>query len=117
MCPPYELVDYGELYDLLDASPLLHAVRERSRAAGQRAASPAHSSPECNLSTHVCPPAPALCNPPHPYTRQQESIVIVEYPKKLAHLVRDRLGPLTKMRDRRYGRTYIAIYAGEAAEE
>ena len=26
MCPPYELVDYNELYDLLDDSPLLHEV-------------------------------------------------------------------------------------------
>lgn len=27
VCPPYELVDYNELYDLLDESPLLHEVR------------------------------------------------------------------------------------------
>lgn len=40
----------------------------------------------------------------------QESIVIVEYPKRLAHLIRDTLGPLSKLRDRRYGRTFIAIY-------
>ena len=40
----------------------------------------------------------------------QESIVIVEYPKKLASLVRERLGPLEKLRDRRYGRTYLAVY-------
>lgn len=26
VCPPYELVDYEELYDLLDVSPLLHQV-------------------------------------------------------------------------------------------
>jgi hypothetical protein len=45
----------------------------------------------------------------------QESIVVVEYPKKLAHIVRDRLGPLEKLRDRRYGRTYMAIY-GPAQE-
>jgi Conserved hypothetical protein 95 len=25
VCPPYLLVSYDELYDLLDASPLLHA--------------------------------------------------------------------------------------------
>lgn len=64
VCPPYELVDYNELYDLLEGSPLLH----------------------------------------------EESIVIVEYPKKLASLVRPTLGPLEKLRDRRYGRTYLAIY-------
>jgi len=47
----------------------------------------------------------------------QESIVIVEYPKKLAALVRQRLGPLEKLRDRRYGRTYLAIYGPAAALE
>lgn len=46
----------------------------------------------------------------------QESIVIVEYPKRLAHLVRDTLGPLSKMRDRRYGRTFIAIYGPKGLE-
>lgn len=45
----------------------------------------------------------------------QESIVIVEYPKKLASLVRPTLGPLEKLRDRRYGRTYMAIYGPAAA--
>lgn len=64
VCPPYELVDYNELFDLLEGSPLLH----------------------------------------------EESIVIVEYPKKLASLVRPRLGTLEKLRDRRYGRTYMALY-------
>ncbi|KAL4425903.1 hypothetical protein ABPG75_009919 [Micractinium tetrahymenae] len=69
VCPPYELVDYNELYDLLEASPLVH----------------------------------------------EESIVIVEYPKKLAALVRPTLGPLEKLRDRRYGRTYLAIYGPPSA--
>lgn len=27
VCPPYELVDYNELYDLVEVSPLLHEVR------------------------------------------------------------------------------------------
>lgn len=45
----------------------------------------------------------------------QESIVIVEYPKKLAALVRPTLGPLEKLRDRRYGRTYLAIYGPPSA--
>lgn len=26
VCPPYELVDYNELFDLLEESPLLHEV-------------------------------------------------------------------------------------------
>ncbi|PSC76281.1 peptide deformylase [Micractinium conductrix] len=69
VCPPYELVDYNELYDLVEVSPLLH----------------------------------------------EESIVIVEYPKKLAALVRPTLGPLHKLRDRRYGRTFLAIYGPAAA--
>lgn len=69
VCPPYLLVSYEELYDLLEGSPLLH----------------------------------------------EESIVIVEYPKRSAHLIRDTLGPLTKLRDRRYGRTLIAVY-GPAQE-
>jgi hypothetical protein len=46
----------------------------------------------------------------------QESIVIVEYPKKLASLIRDKLGPLEKLRDRRYGRTYMAIYGPPLVE-
>ena len=57
--------------------------------------------------THLyCLPCPLL----------QESIVIVEYPKKLASLVRERMGPLEKLRDRRYGRTYLAIYGPPLAE-
>lgn len=34
----------------------------------------------------------------------------MEYPRKLLHLVRDSLGPLRKLRDRRYGRTFLALY-------
>lgn len=43
--------------------------------------------------------------------------MIVEYPKKLASLVRPTLGPLHKLRDRRYGRTYLAIYGPAEADE
>ncbi len=46
--------------------------------------------------------------------------MIVEYPRRLAHLIRDQLGPLTKLRDRRYGRTLVALYGpariGEVVE-
>ena len=64
--------------------------------------------------------AVAQSMPPHQAspllpTLFQESIVIVEYPKKLASLVRPTLGPLEKLRDRRYGRTYLAIYGPAAA--
>ena len=65
VCPPYLLVSYPELFDLLARSPLLHA----------------------------------------------SSIVFVEYPKQLAQQVPATLGPLGKVRDRKYGRTYIAVYA------
>jgi 16S rRNA (guanine(966)-N(2))-methyltransferase RsmD len=65
VCPPYLLVSYPELYDLLEASGLVHAG----------------------------------------------SVVFVEYPKQLAQHVRPTLGPLTKVRDRKYGRTWVAIYA------
>lgn len=75
VCPPYELVSYPELYDLLEASPLLH----------------------------------------------RDSVVLVEYPKRCAHQIRARLGPLVKLRDRRYGRTLVALYGppgeGEEAED
>ena len=44
-----------------------------------------------------------------------ESLVIVEYPRRLAHLVRNRVGGLAKLRDRRYGRTFVALYGPEGA--
>jgi 16S rRNA (guanine(966)-N(2))-methyltransferase RsmD len=65
VCPPYLLVSYPELYQLLEASGLMHAG----------------------------------------------SIVFVEYPKQLAEHVTPTLGPLVKVRDRKYGRTWIAVYA------
>lgn len=66
------------------------------------------------VATPQRPTLPDLARAPHPTA--QESIVIVEYPKKLAHLVRERLGPLEKLRDRRYGRTYLAIYGPAGAD-
>lgn len=39
-----------------------------------------------------------------------ESIVIVEYAKRLSDVIRDTIGPLNKIRDKRYGRTYVAVY-------
>jgi 16S rRNA G966 N2-methylase RsmD len=70
VCPPYLLVSYPELFDLLEASPLVHAG----------------------------------------------SIVFVEYPKQLEHQVRDSIGPLQRIKDRKYGRTYVAVYAGAGGE-
>lgn len=69
VCPPYLLVSYPELYDLLEESPLIHSG----------------------------------------------SIVFVEYPKQLSKQVRDSIGPLQKVKDRKYGRTYVAVYAREGA--
>jgi 16S rRNA G966 N2-methylase RsmD len=63
--PPYLLVSYPELYDLLDESPLIH-----------------------NGST-----------------------VIVEYSAQNKADIRDSIGPLQLVRDRRYGRTFVAVYA------
>ena len=119
MCPPYELVDYNELYDLLDTSPLLHEVqhspvlegREECPAAALGLAVPASRPAAAGLALTPSPLLPAL-----PCPLLQESIVIVEYPKKLASLVRERLGPLEKLRDRRYGRTYLAIYGPPLTE-
>ena len=71
VCPPYELVDYSELYELLEGSPLVGP----------------------------------------------ESLVIVEYPRRLAHLVRDQIGGLVKLRDRRYGRTFVALYGPPGGAE
>ncbi|DBB03804.1 TPA: hypothetical protein ACH3X3_011106 [Trebouxia sp. C0006] len=39
-----------------------------------------------------------------------ESIVIVEYAKRLSDVIRDTIGPLHKIRNKRYGRTYVAVY-------
>ena len=39
-----------------------------------------------------------------------ESIVVVEYAKRLSHAIRDTIGPLHKVRDKRYGRTFVAVY-------
>ena len=39
-----------------------------------------------------------------------ESIVVVEYAKRLSDAIRDIIGPLHKIRDKRYGRTFVAVY-------
>ena len=43
--------------------------------------------------------------------------MLVEYPRKLAHLVQEEMGPLRKLRDRRYGRTFLALYGPAALAE
>mmetsp|Transcript_2752 Transcript_2752/g.6884 ORF Transcript_2752/g.6884 Transcript_2752/m.6884 type:complete len:429 (+) Transcript_2752:103-1389(+) len=41
------------------------------------------------------------------------SHIIVEYPKELAHQIPDAVAGLPKFRDRRYGRTFMAMYGPE----
>jgi len=38
------------------------------------------------------------------------SYILVEYPLKEQRAVPETLGPLVKIRDRRYGRTFLAIW-------
>ena len=70
VCPPYLLVSYEELFNLLSTSPLLHPG----------------------------------------------SVVFVEYPQSVSKIIPDILGPLALLRDRKYGRTNLAVY-GPSAEE
>ena len=46
----------------------------------------------------------------------RESIVVVEYAKRLSHAIRDTIGPLHKIRDKRYGRTFVAVYSSIDSE-
>ncbi len=39
--------------------------------------------------------------------------VVVEYPRKLREQLPDKLGPLSMVRDRKFGRTWLAIYGPE----
>jgi 16S rRNA G966 N2-methylase RsmD len=63
--PPYMAVSYPEIYDLLEATPLVTA----------------------------------------------ESVVMVEYSKQNKRDIRSSIGPLQLVKDRKYGRTFLAIYA------
>lgn len=40
----------------------------------------------------------------------EDAIVVVEYPRKCVEEIREELGHLVKLKDRRYGRTFVAIY-------
>jgi 16S rRNA (guanine(966)-N(2))-methyltransferase RsmD len=44
------------------------------------------------------------------------TILLVEYPRQLAHQVPATLGPLAKVRDRKYGRTWIAVYGSRPSQ-
>ncbi|CAL8465170.1 g4705 [Coccomyxa elongata] len=71
VCPPYLLVSYEELFELLSTSPLLHPG----------------------------------------------SVVFVEYPQSVSKIIPDILGPLALLRDRKYGRTNLAVYGPSAGED
>jgi 16S rRNA (guanine(966)-N(2))-methyltransferase RsmD len=67
----------------------------------------------------VCPPY-LLVSYPELFSLLEESPllhagshVIVEYPKELSHEIPDVLAGLHKFRDRRYGRTFLAMYGPE----
>ncbi len=64
VCPPYELVSYEELYELLEASGMIG----------------------------------------------EGTVVLVEYPERVKSAIVDELAGLTKVRDRKYGRTWLALY-------
>lgn len=57
VCPPYMLVSYEELYDLLEKSPLLHEVRAAARCAVLSTLR--HAALRCH-PLHVAPFAPGL---------------------------------------------------------
>lgn len=71
VCPPYELVSYPELYELLEASGMVG----------------------------------------------QETIVLVEYPERVKSAILDTLAGLRKVRDRKYGRTWLALYVWDGDED
>uniref|UniRef100_A0A7S3R0U7 Uncharacterized protein n=1 Tax=Dunaliella tertiolecta TaxID=3047 RepID=A0A7S3R0U7_DUNTE len=45
------------------------------------------------------------------------TIMFVEYPRQLASQIPDTLGSLSKVRDRKYGRTWVAVYAPDNDED
>ena len=67
--PPYLLVSYPQLFDLLEGSQILH----------------------------------------------DRTVVIIEYSRQNRPDIRDKIGNLSLVRDRKYGRTLLAIYANQAA--
>lgn len=62
----------------------------------------------------MTPSRPALT--PRSPLLHENSVVIVEYAQKQAAEVPQSLGPLVRLKDRRYGRTLLAIF-GPVDEE
>ena len=47
----------------------------------------------------------------------QETIVLVEYPERVKSAILDTLAGLRKVRDRKYGRTWLALYVWDGDED
>lgn len=43
----------------------------------------------------------------------EQTTIIVEYARKVSDAIRDTIGPLQKIRDKKYGRTLVAVYAAQ----
>ncbi|GMH36301.1 hypothetical protein BSKO_04169 [Bryopsis sp. KO-2023] len=65
----------------------------------------------------VCPPYLQVSYPELQDLLEQsglitdESVIFLEYPKQLSKEIRDKIGPLSMVKDRKYGRTFLAVYA------
>jgi 16S rRNA G966 N2-methylase RsmD len=71
MCPPYLLVSYPELFQLIGRSGLLH----------------------------------------------QRTILFVEYPRQLSAQIPETVGELVRVKNRKYGRTLVAVYGPATMSE
>ena len=92
MCPPYLLVSYPQLFELMSKSRLLH---EHSIFFVEVRGFKADSSHSTNaLSTLL--------------TRMLHDPM--QYPKQLAHEVPETINGLIQVRNRKYGRTWIVVY-------
>lgn len=43
----------------------------------------------------------------------EQTVIIVEYARKVSEVIRDTIGPLQKVKDKKYGRTLVAVYAAQ----
>lgn len=43
----------------------------------------------------------------------EETFIVVEYPTKTAFSLPDKIGPLSQLRDRKFGRTRLALFGPE----
>ena len=138
VCPPYELVDYVELYDLLEVSPLVRHMQGVGAARGSvhTKVSYKHLIVRCSrhcegrhgfgvtqylinmlatLALHTnflrgpcsalsiysvsdtLPMLSFFADAFWPLQVKETTMVVMEYPRRLASLVRDSVGPLVKV--------------------